>query len=88
MKPLHPQVRIVASENAHFMYFVEAFDGDVWERTHSAPLPLSKAEFWGRWLSDVLEHARDSALEEAALFVDVDDQQAADAIRRLKGPKT
>ena len=86
VKPLHPQVRIV-TDGERAGYYVEVCDGRAW-RCETEALFRGVAELRARWLSDVLEHARDSALEEAALFVDVDDQQAADAIRRLKGPKT
>ena len=70
VKPLHPQVRIVDAGYRRTLYVVELHDGDVWEYTHSSPLPRERAEARARWLSDVLEHARDVALEEAAAEVE------------------
>ena len=58
MKPLHPQVRIVDAGYRRTLYVVELHDGDVWEYTHSSPLPRERAEARARWLSDVLEHAQ------------------------------
>ncbi|HMV67780.1 MAG TPA: hypothetical protein PLT98_04345 [Thauera aminoaromatica] len=71
MKPLHPQVRIVdAGDRTRTLYIVEAYDGDVWEQIDPMPMARDWAEKRARWLSDVLEHARNAALEEAAKEVD------------------
>lgn len=92
MKPLHPQVRIVDAGYRRTLYVVELHDGDVWEYTHSSPLPRERAEARARWLSDVLEHARDAALEEAAAKVAESEwwgyeetQSIAADIRAMKG---
>jgi hypothetical protein len=59
VKPLHQQVRIVDFGGTPCaLYAVELYDGEVWEASHSAPLPRARAEQRARWLSDVLEHAR------------------------------
>lgn len=92
MKPLHPQVRISALSGNRLAY-VELYDGRVWLRTHTqGPLLLRRAEQRARWLSDVLEHARDAALEEAAKAMEARDnvhvewlQSAVAFVRRLKG---
>lgn len=64
MKPLHPQVRIV-TDGGRAGYYVEVCDGRAW-RCETEALFRGVAEQRARWLSDVLEHARDAALEEAA----------------------
>ena len=69
MKPLHPQVRIVTNSE-RTGYYVELYDGNVWERTSYSNFLRDRAEKHARWLSDVLEHARDAALEEAAAEVE------------------
>lgn len=68
MKPLHPQVRIV-TDGGRAGYYVEVCDGRAW-RCETEALFRGVAEQRARWLSDVLEHARDSALEEAAAEVE------------------
>lgn len=62
--PLHPQVRIV-TDGGRAGYYVEVCDGRAW-RCETEALFRGVAEQRARWLSDVLEHARDAALEEAA----------------------
>lgn len=63
---LHPQVRIVESGTRHPTYLVEVLDGETWKEDGHMPMARGWAEQRARWLSDVLEHARDAALEEAA----------------------
>lgn len=90
MKPLHPQVRISALPGNRLAY-VELYDGRLWLRAHTqGPLLLRRAEQRARWLSDVLEHARRAALEEAARSVEAEwwgyeeTQSIAADIRGLK----
>lgn len=71
MKPLHPQVMVVRLPDSirssqTNLFIIVLHDGKEWKVMHSLPLPREKAEERARWLSDVLEHARDAALEEAA----------------------
>lgn len=75
MKPLHPQVMVVRLPDSirssqTNLFIIVLHDGKEWKVMHSLPLPREKAEERARWLSDVLEHARDAALEEAAKVVD------------------
>lgn len=68
MKPLHPQVRIV-TDGGRTGYYVELYDGNVWERTSYSNFLRDRAEQHANWLSDVLEHARVGALNEAIHLV-------------------
>jgi hypothetical protein len=55
VKPLHQQVRIVDFGGTPCaLYAVELYDGEVWEASHSAPLPRARAEQRAHWLTDTI----------------------------------